>query len=347
MAERVFCRSRRASVAVEECHHCLHCDAIQGDPTASVKCTFAVEERHLAADPRAERLEIGALLHEGATVVDQSASASYALRMLRRDDRRSIAVVDGEERLVGLVHETALVSIPRFASSLPTIAARDDTHRPMATALHEATPVRVALRLLASSHLREAIVVCSEGKPLGVFRDVDGLRWLARARGGELDSALGEEGKGEVMDACHARSRILSDHATLRELLRRVASHARTAAGEETARHRLRDVLAELRKKLEQHLTFEDVFLAPLLRDADAWGEVRVDDMTRDHAGQRAILVALTEDAADGSRSITAVAEELDWFASCLERDMREEEEKLLSAAALGEETVAVDQTDG
>ena len=51
-----------------------------------------------------------------------------------------------------------------------------------AVAIHERTPVRVALKLLAASHLREATVVSDHGVPIGVFRDVDGLRWLAAAR---------------------------------------------------------------------------------------------------------------------------------------------------------------------
>jgi iron-sulfur cluster repair protein YtfE (RIC family) len=149
------------------------------------------------------------------------------------------------------------------------------------------------------------------------------------------------------MIASHARSRILSDHAVLRELLRRVASHARAASEEETHRPRVRDALAELRAKLEAHLSFEEAVLVPLLETADAWGQVRVADMAKDHAGQRALLVALTEDAGDGARSMTALAEELVWFVECLERDIRDEEEKLLSSTALGEETVVVDQTDG
>jgi CBS domain-containing protein len=58
-----------------------------------------------------------------------------------------------------------------------------------AVAIHESTPVRRALLFLASAHLRQAAVVDSDGVPLGVFRDVDGLRWLARARSGEVDPA--------------------------------------------------------------------------------------------------------------------------------------------------------------
>ncbi len=302
-------------------------------------------------DPTGERLEIGALLSAGVTVVDQTASASYALRVLRCDDRRSIGVVDGERCLVGLVHETTLVRVARVAGSLPTMEVAEDKTRgpPTPMALHEATPVRVALRVLASRHLREAIVVCSAGQPLGVFRDVDALRWLAQARHGHLDSAAREEEEKEeeLMDASQARSRILSDHESLREQLRRVASRAHAAVRDESLRPRVREALADLRAELEKHLTFEEGTLTPLLQAADAWGGVRVEDMTKDHAGQRAILVALTEDASEGARSMPALAEELDWFVESLERDMRAEEERLLSSAALGDETVVEDQTDG
>jgi hypothetical protein len=52
-----------------------------------------------------------------------------------------------------------------------------------AMGIHEAMPVRTALRLLASSHLREATVIGNDGTPLGIFRDVDGLHAIAAARG--------------------------------------------------------------------------------------------------------------------------------------------------------------------
>jgi len=50
-----------------------------------------------------------------------------------------------------------------------------------AIAVHERTPVRVALRMLAAHHLREATVISDEGTPIGLFRDVDGLRWISAA----------------------------------------------------------------------------------------------------------------------------------------------------------------------
>ena len=49
-------------------------------------------------------------------------------------------------------------------------------------AIDERTPMRTALKLLVANHLREATVISKERVPIGVFRDVDGLRWIAAAR---------------------------------------------------------------------------------------------------------------------------------------------------------------------
>lgn len=190
--ERVFCRYRRASVAVEECARCRSCDAIRRGTAPSVDCTISVAPDRLSPDPSGERTEVGTLLSRGATVIDASASVRDAFRLLHEDDRRSVAVVDDDLQLVGIIHEMAMVRLPRDRSVASTPSEDADVTAAMssAMAIHEVTPVRTALRLLASSHLREATVVSNEGKPLGVFRDVDGLRWIARARAGRIDEAF-------------------------------------------------------------------------------------------------------------------------------------------------------------
>jgi CBS domain-containing protein len=192
--QRVFCRLQRASVPVEECAGCRHCDAIRATPTPSVDCTIPITSGWLAPDQRGNLTEVGTLLSGGATVLEQSASLRDALRLLHDDDRRSIAVVDGERRLLGIVHEMALVRLRPDKALL-----RESTDHELtcamstAMAIHEATPVRVALHLLARNHLREATVVSSDGKPIGLFRDVDGLQWVARAREGQFDAAFLDE----------------------------------------------------------------------------------------------------------------------------------------------------------
>jgi CBS domain-containing protein len=129
----------------------------------------------LTSDPMGERTEVGAVLHQGTVALDPSAPISAALAVLREEDRRSVAVVDESRALIGVVHEVTFV---RPGNPATDVAAAMSS----ALALHESTPVRRALRLLASAHLREATVTDDSGVPLGIFRDVDGLRWLARAR---------------------------------------------------------------------------------------------------------------------------------------------------------------------
>ncbi|MBX3185847.1 MAG: CBS domain-containing protein [Labilithrix sp.] len=172
---RVFCRLRRESVPVGVCCACAHCDAIRAEPSPAVACTVAGLDE-LPPDTDGMRTEVGTLLHDGATVVEESASLRDAFEALRASDQRAIAVVNEARALVGVLHEAAFVG--RLGRAMPTVARA--MSKPIA--LPETVPVRAALRVLASSHLREATVVTSKGTPLGIFRDVDGLRWIARAR---------------------------------------------------------------------------------------------------------------------------------------------------------------------
>jgi len=177
--ERVFCRLRRESVAVAECSSCNRCDAITAGPAPTVDCSFALPEPELTPDPDGERTEVGTILSGGTDVVSASASLVDALGLVRANDFRSVSVVGGHHLLVGVLHERALYELCRKpgAASLDVTVAMS---RPLA--MHESTPVRSALRFLASAHLRQAAVVTSAGTPLGVLRDVDGLRWIARQR---------------------------------------------------------------------------------------------------------------------------------------------------------------------
>jgi hypothetical protein len=148
-------------------------------------------------------------------------------------------------------------------------------------------------------------------------------------------------------NAAETRTRIAFDHDRLRAIMRRVSASAAEALREEQRRPWLRGALAELRCELERHLEYEETFLVPILAQADAWGPVRAEHLLKDHVGQRTLVVALTEDASDGVRTIDALVEEIEWFVQTLERDMRDEEANFLSDEALGEELFVVDQIDG
>jgi predicted transcriptional regulator len=171
----VFCRLQSQTVRVEQCCQCVHCDAIEEKPAAAVVCTIPSTPLAPADDPRGERIEVASLLQRGAVVVSESVPLGTALSVMHAEDRRAIAIVDGDHVMIGLVHDSDCRL--RWRTAHGTVTAAMST----ALAVDEHTPVRVALRLLAANHLREAIVVTKRGVPLGVFRDVDGLDWISAA----------------------------------------------------------------------------------------------------------------------------------------------------------------------
>jgi hypothetical protein len=132
------------------------------------------------------------------------------------------------------------------------------------------------------------------------------------------------------------REQVLADHQVLRDLRRRVLAAARRYLRHESQSEELRVALRELRGEIERHNDYEERMLAALLFDSSVEGRRRVVQMTQDHAGQHAALVALTEDAGEGGRNADELVDELVWFAQGLDRDMEAEELALVRDDALG-----------
>jgi CBS domain-containing protein len=179
----VFCRLQDQSVRVEECCRCVRCTSIEEGMTPAVSCTLPHTPLEPADDPRGERIEVGSTLSEGTMVFSEAVSIGRALEVMRDRDRRCVAIVDERHRIVGLVHEAhSATRTPR--AELGEVRAAMTSP----IAIDERTPVRTALKLLAAHHLREATVVSKRRVPVGMFRDIDGLRWLAAARRGAAPS---------------------------------------------------------------------------------------------------------------------------------------------------------------
>ena len=163
-SERVFCRRRGESLTLSDCRQC---EAWVGDAEDAVVCVSPPEPP--PEDPEGERTAVGSVLCRGATVLADGTTLDEARLLLQ--DGSTAAVVDESGRVIGTVDASALtgpwLDLARIHASCT---------------ITESTPVRGALRLLASAHLREATIVTSDGEPIGIFRDVDGLFWLARAR---------------------------------------------------------------------------------------------------------------------------------------------------------------------
>lgn len=147
-------------------------------------------------------------------------------------------------------------------------------------------------------------------------------------------------------DRIEVRQRIASDHAVLRSLIRALIAVTRTRERDQRQRSVIRDVLGQLRDEVDRHFEYEERVLVPLMRGMGPCGPARAEQFCRDHAEQRAVIVALIEDAQDGGRDVEDLACEIVWFFERFEQDMAEEEQRLLSAEAIGAEPI-IDQIDG
>lgn len=138
------------------------------------------------------------------------------------------------------------------------------------------------------------------------------------------------------------------DHARLRTLLNTALVGACVAQQDPHVIRRVRATLDRVREEVFAHLDFEEHALLELLRGADAWGEVRAQELMSEHATERMMLDAVVEDFDAGDRSFHEMADEIAWMASAIENDMEEEEQRFLSDEVLGESSpVSIQQTDG
>ena len=141
------------------------------------------------------------------------------------------------------------------------------------------------------------------------------------------------------------RKRITTDHAVLRGIGRALVAAAEAAAYDERQRTLVEDILEQLCNEIRIHLEYEERVLVPILRVADAWGPVRVEELAKEHAEQRAVIASLLERGVECD--IGELAGQISAFTERLERDIDEEEREMLSSEAMGDRIVVVDQIDG
>lgn len=170
---RVFCKSQRRAVPIGECAACLRCESIEAGPLPSVNCLIEASLAEPGPDPLGLHTPVGSVLRISAYAVTPDTSVRATLMLLRAEDRRGVPVVDDAGNVIGVVDEM------RCREALGHTAGAVMSSR---LALPALTPVRRAVELMAAAHLREVTVVDDDGAPLGVLRDVDGLRWLTDAR---------------------------------------------------------------------------------------------------------------------------------------------------------------------
>jgi hypothetical protein len=90
-------------------------------------------------------------------------------------------------------------------------------------------------------------------------------------------------------------------------------------------------------------MRWEESYLLPALREADAWGEERAARLIRDHREQRELFDFLNARLRDEAQPAALVARDVNHLVALLRDDMREEEAELLDERVLRDDIVAVD----
>ena len=149
------------------------------------------------------------------------------------------------------------------------------------------------------------------------------------------------------MRPSEVRSRILRDHAALIErlsALQRAADEATHQDGDACAR--TREFARGVVEELADHLDIEEHLLVPLLRDMDAWGTIRANELYQHHEQQWRGLKRLHEGA---MRPVPPMelATHISVVIRRLRQDMEQEEIDLLTPEILRDDVLGIDVEDG
>lgn len=150
------------------------------------------------------------------------------------------------------------------------------------------------------------------------------------------------------MQPGEVRVSVLSDHEELRGRMRRLEEMARAVIeGEKLPWGALRAEGESFFERLAHHMRWEDRYLAPVLRDADSWGEVRCLRLADDHREQREFLEYVLQQLRDEGRPARLVAANLLDLIELLLKDMEEEEAVFLDEQVLRDDVIAIDVISG
>jgi hypothetical protein len=132
------------------------------------------------------------------------------------------------------------------------------------------------------------------------------------------------------------RNYILTDHAFLRGMLDDLDQRAfRVLEGREDEISTLRDGGLSFHSKFEEHLAFEDRFLAPALRAAGLAGVEHSKHLADDHREQRELLTYILSGLRDQTRPARVIADQLRGLVELILDDMALEDMTIIRGAVL------------
>ncbi len=136
------------------------------------------------------------------------------------------------------------------------------------------------------------------------------------------------------------RRRVLEQHKTIRDRIDAIDEQALAIASDDDGGEGLLSALEDLLGILETHMRFEESVVPDLLREADAWGDVRVGRFHADHCAQRAVIERLR--TALSTRGDVECALLALGFGTLLRNDIAFEESAFFAEEILRDDPVAI-----
>lgn len=149
------------------------------------------------------------------------------------------------------------------------------------------------------------------------------------------------------MRPSEVRQRVLSDHEELRRQLAQLEAAARAVLSATPSGWDLRGLGESLLDRLASHLSWEDLHLVPVVREAEGRDGARAARIARDHRDQRELLGYALRQLHDRSRPEYVIASNLLDLIKLLHEDMREEERAILDERLLHDDPASVDRLIG
>ena len=144
------------------------------------------------------------------------------------------------------------------------------------------------------------------------------------------------------------RTHVLRDHEALRRRLVGLERQSRRVTDDNLGNvGPLRQEALQLLSRLREHMRWEDRYLVPALREADAWGPERAKRFDDDHREQRETLALIVEELQEQRKPPSVLAKHLLDLVTDLLRDMEEEEAFFLDPRVLRDDVVGIDVETG
>jgi predicted transcriptional regulator len=186
----VPCSGMGRDVSLDVCGACARCRSMPEDATlvgAEVVCRVDPPNasgprlRDLDMVEAALRTPLGDVVSSHATALDPDVSLEVATRLARERGMLALAVVDADQKPVGVVTWTELV-----ANAGDATAQVGHIGRPVGSAYAKDGPLLHALPAVSDDSVGYAIVVSKDGTFYGLLTASDVARWLARRAGYEI-----------------------------------------------------------------------------------------------------------------------------------------------------------------